>query len=71
MMKITKLTFTLFAFLLYSFIKHAKTASEVVDGGLVKNVQRYQVAHFDLENVGGVYVITLWIILGSLAKIGT
>ena len=35
-----------------------------------KIVSRYQVAKFNFVEVSGVYSITLWILLGSLAKIG-
>lgn len=35
-----------------------------------KIVSRYQVAKFNFIEVSGVYAITLWILLGSLAKIG-
>ena len=35
-----------------------------------KTMSRYQVAKFNYEEVASVYEITLWILLGSLAKIG-
>lgn len=52
------------------FINYADCNTEVVDGGDKQTIQRFQVAHFNFEHVAGVYTITLWILLGCLAKIG-
>ena len=32
--------------------------------------QRFHVAEFNFDHVSDVYAITLWILLGSLAKVG-
>lgn len=51
-------------------IKRASSASEEVNGGEPESVSRYPVARFEFEHVSDVYAITLWILLGSLAKVG-
>jgi solute carrier family 9 (sodium/hydrogen exchanger), member 3 len=51
-------------------ITYVKCAYETVDGGDAKTIGRYQVAQFHFEHVSDVYAITLWILLGSLAKVG-
>lgn len=33
--------------------------------------QRFHVAEFNFDHVSDVYAITLWILLGSLAKVGS
>ena len=55
-------------FLLYNFIKYVNSATEEIEGGDKKIVNRYP--SFTLENVNGPYGIALWILLGCLAKIG-
>jgi hypothetical protein len=47
-----------------------EAASEEVDGGADEVPERYQVAKLNFEEVSDVYAITLWILLGSLAKVG-
>ena len=59
--------FILFAFLM---VKHANASTSEVDANENKVEKRYQVAKFTFEEVSDVYSITLWILLGSLAKIG-
>jgi sodium/hydrogen exchanger-like protein 3 len=56
----------------YTFAKHASvhTASEEIYGGEEKVVERYAVAHFNFDHVSDIYAITLWILLGSLSKVG-
>lgn len=56
--------------MLFFVIKHANSATEEVNGGEEKVVSRYPVARFDFEHVSDIYAITLWILLGSLAKVG-
>jgi hypothetical protein len=62
----------LYLFILISLLcKYAvKCATEIVDGGDKKEITRYPVAAFNFEHVSDVYAITLWILLGSLAKVG-
>ena len=55
---------------MYLFVKRVNTASEEVNGGEEKVVTRYQVATFNFDHVSDIYAITLWILLGSLAKVG-
>ena len=53
------------------YVQTVNSANEEVNQINEKNVvQRYQVAKFNFHHVGNVYVITLWILLGSLVKIG-
>ncbi|CAF0750538.1 unnamed protein product [Brachionus calyciflorus] len=60
-----------FSFLcLYLITKRVYSATEEVIGGEEKVITRYQVAKFNFEHVSDVYAITLWILLGSLAKVG-
>ena len=47
-----------------------KCGTETIDGGDKKEITRYPVAAFNFEHVSDVYAITLWILLGSLAKVG-
>jgi sodium/hydrogen exchanger-like protein 3 len=47
-----------------------KCGTEIIDGGDKKDITRYPVAAFNFEHVSDVYAITLWILLGSLAKVG-
>lgn len=56
--------------ILYAFSKRANSATEEVFGSEDKPPGRYQVAKFNFEHVSDVYAITLWILLGSLAKVG-
>lgn len=51
-------------------IKKVRCYTEEINVFDKQDTQRYQVAKFDFEEVSGVYAITLWILLGSLAKIG-
>lgn len=55
---------------MYIFVKRVNSASEEVNGGEEKVVTRYQVATFNFDHVSDIYAITLWILLGSLAKVG-
>ena len=55
---------------LYLCFRRAFGSSDIVDGGEDKVPGRFQVAKFNYEHVSDVYAITLWILLGSLAKIG-
>jgi hypothetical protein len=59
-----------FFIIVYYLCKYVQCATEVVDGGEKKEVERYPVAEFNFEHVSDVYAITLWILLGSLAKVG-
>ena len=47
-----------------------KCGTQTIDGGDKKEITRYPVAAFNFEHVSDVYAITLWILLGSLAKVG-
>lgn len=55
---------------IYLFTKRAHAATEEVNGGDEKVIGRYSVAKFNFDHVSDVYAITLWILLGSLAKVG-
>ena len=55
---------------IYLFSKRVNSATEEVNGGEEKVVGRYNVAKFNFDHVSDVYAITLWILLGSLAKVG-
>ncbi len=55
---------------IFFYVKRAQGATDIVDGEEVKPVSRYKVATFNFEHVSDVYAITLWILLGSLAKVG-
>ena len=35
-----------------------------------EQVERYQIAKFNYQYVGAIYPIVLWVLLGSLAKLG-
>lgn len=56
--------------LLLFVFKRASAATEEINGGEEKVVVRYPVARFEFEHVSDIYAITLWILLGSLAKVG-
>ena len=56
--------------ILYVFVRRVNSATEEVNGGEEKKIGRYKVANFNFEHVSDVYAITLWILLGSLAKVG-
>ena len=60
----------LIVLILVSVINRVNTSNETVNLKEEKTVTRYQVAKFDFVEVQSVYAITLWILLGSLAKIG-
>lgn len=60
----------LFVLVFFIIIKRAKMSTEEMDARDEKTVGRYQVAKFNFVEVSEVYAITLWILLGSLAKIG-
>ena len=55
---------------IYLFSKRVYAATEEVNGGEEKVIGRYRVANFNFDHVSDVYAITLWILLGSLAKVG-
>ena len=57
-------------FVIFFFIKRAHAATEAVNGQEQKAVSRYPVATFNFDHVSDVYAVTLWILLGSLAKVG-
>lgn len=67
---ISLLKYSLVLLVLLVMVKHARSAVEEIDIRDEKVQKRYQVAHFNFEEVSSVYAITLWILLGSLAKIG-
>ncbi len=67
--KYTKYVYYAILFI-YIFARRASAASEEVNGGEEKIPGRYQVAKFNFDHVSDVYAITLWILLGSLAKVG-
>ncbi len=50
--------------------RRVSAAVEEINGGEEKVVERYPVARFNFEHVSDIYAITLWILLGSLAKVG-
>ena len=56
--------------LVYFYAKRVHSATEEVNGGEEKKIESYQVAKFNFDHVSDVYAITLWILLGSLAKVG-
>jgi hypothetical protein len=60
----------LIVLILVSVLNRVNTSNETVNLKEEKTVTRYQVAKFDFVEVQSVYAITLWILLGSLAKIG-
>ena len=55
---------------IYFYAKRVNAGIEEVNGGEEKQIGRYQVASFNFDHVSDVYAITLWILLGSLAKVG-
>ena len=55
---------------IYLFSKRVYAATEEVNGGEEKVIGRYAVAKFNFDHVSDVYATTLWILLGSLAKVG-
>ena len=55
--------------LLYFFAKRVHSATQEVNGGEEKKIESYQVAKLNFDHVSDVYAITLWILLGSLAKV--
>jgi len=55
---------------IYLFSRKVYAATEQVNGGEEKKLGRYNVAKFNFDHVSDVYAITLWILLGSLAKVG-
>lgn len=54
----------------YLLARKAYAANEEVFGSELKQLGRYEVAKFNFDHVSDVYAITLWILLGSLAKVG-
>lgn len=58
-------------FVIFLLVKNVRSLTEEIDVKDEKIEKRYQVAHFNFEEVSSVYAITLWILLGSLAKIGS
>ena len=57
-------------FVLYMGVKHVSSNTEPVKVSRDKPNPVYELFKFNFEEVSGVYAITLWILLGSLAKIG-
>jgi hypothetical protein len=58
-------------FIIFAYVRRVYAATDQFhDIGEEKPVGRYQVAKFNFSEVSEVYAITLWILLGSLAKIG-
>ena len=58
-------------FLIFVLIKRVCSATDQFSEiGEQKPVSRFPVAKFNFSEVSEVYAITLWILLGSLAKIG-
>ncbi|RNA14047.1 putative Na(+) H(+) antiporter nhx-9 isoform X1, partial [Brachionus plicatilis] len=55
---------------IYLISKRVYSATEEVVGGEEKISDTFQVVRFNFEHVSDVYAITLWILLGSLAKVG-
>jgi hypothetical protein len=49
---------------------YSQSDVEYANGGDQKVINRYPVASFTLENVISPYGIAVWILLGSMAKIG-
>ncbi|CAF0955513.1 unnamed protein product, partial [Brachionus calyciflorus] len=62
--------FYLFIILLFIFINRVRSTTVEFEAGDEKTEKRYQVAKFNFAEVSSVYAITLWILIGSLAKIG-
>ena len=56
--------------IIYLAIKRANSATDHVTDREENTPGRFQVASFNFEHVSNPYAITLWILLGSLAKIG-
>lgn len=54
---------------LYMVVRQVSSVSEEVLGVEENIIERYKIAKFNFDHVSGVYTITLWILLGSLAKI--
>jgi hypothetical protein len=50
--------------------KNVRADTESINEQENKQVERYKVAKLNIEEVSGVYSVTLWILLGSLIKIG-
>lgn len=55
---------------IYLVVKRVYSATEEVIGGEETVSDTFQVVKFNFEHVSDVYAITLWILLGSLAKVG-
>jgi sodium/hydrogen exchanger-like protein 3 len=55
---------------IYLYANRVNAGTEEVNGGEEKVIGRYKVASFNFDHVSDVYAITLWILLGSLAKVG-
>lgn len=56
--------------IVYLMAKRVYAAEDEVFGSELKPPGRYEVAKFNFDHVSDVYAITLWILLGSLAKVG-
>lgn len=56
--------------IIFVIVKRVCSTTEEMDARDERPVGRYQVAKFNFTEVSEVYAITLWILLGSLAKIG-
>lgn len=65
-------TYIYYSFILIIFlvVRRTSAAVEEVQGGEKETVSRYPVARFEFDHVADIYAITLWILLGSLAKVG-
>ncbi len=50
--------------------RNVQAGTESINEQKNKEVERYKVAKLNIEEVSGVYSVTLWILLGSLIKIG-
>lgn len=68
--QIRRFYYILLIFAFFLQFKLARSTTEVVDAGHSKETKRYPVASFHPEHVGGIYAITLWILLGALSIIG-
>jgi hypothetical protein len=55
---------------IYLFSKRVNAATEEINGGEEKVIERYPVAKFNFDHVSDLYAIVFWILLGSLAKVG-
>ena len=55
---------------LYLISKRVYAATEEINGGEEKVIERYPVAKFNFDHVSDLYAIVFWILLGSLAKVG-